>query len=711
MFKRLVCVLLWVCGCEGAFVLETRSVTGGGEVGGVGGGGGAAGGTGGGGDVGGAAAGGDVGLACTKPDERGLSTTSVARLTKEELRARLRAAVGDGLMADATISAQLAGLPAESAKLSETVPSQWARVLHTVAKRAITLGLGDPAWRSSMLGACANAAVVTPDCVRSVVGDFATRATGRPLGPAELDALVTATTAGCPMPPPPLEFPWSDPVVFFGDDVMRLSGPVETVTRTGWFVWPLPASRVTTASTRLLVDVVVSGGPTTFQVNLNDAPVLQNHVVAVGPATIEAVASVPAGAAAKVGVSIRALPAGGSVRFVRLRLAGPATASSDCVSGHLGFTLRRVLQSPAMVFHLEGGTPATANRLRVTANDVAVRLASMTGQNGPDAPLLEAARTGQLETVEQARAQARRLLDTPAGRARVREFFRYTLHLDLLAQPAAGVSAYRNLSNVGLEAELAAEALDFSEAIVWHPSENRFSNLMTSTSTKPATARLATILGVPGQQGQTVSAPKHPGLVHRPALLASSGARTSPILRGAHVVKLLLCQEMAPDMVAVQQQVEAVGSVDHLPNREAVTTLTAHPNCVGCHQLINPVGFAFEHFDQLGMPRTEEVVFDVQGRPVRTFPMTTDVKGLTLPGSEPFDVRDSRELAEKLATSPRAQACFAQRAFEYYRRRKPTPGADDCAVSDAQKAVRDGRLVDVFAATIANDDLFYRAAP
>ena len=80
-------------------------------------------------------------------------------------------------------------------------------------------------------------------------------------------------------------------------------------------------------------------------------------------------------------------------------------------------------------------------------------------------------------------------------------------------------------------------------------------------------------------------------------------ARTSPVQRGKFVVETLLGEDLPPPA-------EDVGVLDEDAGQSVSTTLrdqlAAHrdnPSCVGCHQRIDPIGFALEKFDFVGRRR------------------------------------------------------------------------------------------------------------
>jgi hypothetical protein len=131
-------------------------------------------------------------------------------------------------------------------------------------------------------------------------------------------------------------------------------------------------------------------------------------------------------------------------------------------------------------------------------------------------------------------------------------------------------------------------------------------------------------------------------------------------------------------------------------NRDAVTAATEPSGCRGCHLQINPLGFTFEGFDQLGMPREAETIVGDDGAVLRTLPIDTRVSAVQIGPGTPIDLADSKELGRALGSSELARACFSERLFEYYRR-AALDGVDDaCLIADtlASDYRKDGQLSD-----------------
>jgi hypothetical protein len=131
--------------------------------------------------------------------------------------------------------------------------------------------------------------------------------------------------------------------------------------------------------------------------------------------------------------------------------------------------------------------------------------------------------------------------------------------------------------------------------------------------------------------------------------------------------------------------------------RERLTSATQGPVCQGCHHDINPIGFAFEHYDAVGRWRDTEngQTIDSSGELYRT-----DAQGR---------FGDALELMQRIADSNDGQACFIEHWLERAYRRGADP-ADACTQSRLLQAFdgSDGNLVELMVALAKTDKFRFR---
>jgi hypothetical protein len=102
----------------------------------------------------------------------------------------------------------------------------------------------------------------------------------------------------------------------------------------------------------------------------------------------------------------------------------------------------------------------------------------------------------------------------------------------------------------------------------------------------------------------------------------SGASRTSPILRGNWVSEVLLGEKLPKPPKGVPQLPDDEADTEGLTVRQLVERHTADPQCAGCHQRIDPLGFALEGYDAIGRLRAK----DLAARPIDTRALLRDGK-------------------------------------------------------------------------------------
>jgi hypothetical protein len=97
------------------------------------------------------------------------------------------------------------------------------------------------------------------------------------------------------------------------------------------------------------------------------------------------------------------------------------------------------------------------------------------------------------------------------------------------------------------------------------------------------------------------------GLLRQASILTvtSYATRTSPVIRGHWILKNLLGNPPPPppdDVPALKDNTV----LSTLSVRQRLAQHRADPNCAGCHDLMDPVGFALENYDAIGRWRDLE---------------------------------------------------------------------------------------------------------
>jgi mono/diheme cytochrome c family protein len=98
--------------------------------------------------------------------------------------------------------------------------------------------------------------------------------------------------------------------------------------------------------------------------------------------------------------------------------------------------------------------------------------------------------------------------------------------------------------------------------------------------------------------------------------MGGNGERTSPVERGAWVLRKLLNEPPPPAPANIPQLARLAGKA--LSTQERLQAHQEDAQCASCHRRIDPIGFGLENFDAVGRWRTEDSyqVMDEKGKPV-----------------------------------------------------------------------------------------------
>jgi hypothetical protein len=313
----------------------------------------------------------------------------------------------------------------------------------------------------------------------------------------------------------------------------------------------------------------------------------------------------------------------------------------------------------------------------VVLNDyeVASRLSYGLANTMPDDQLLAAAAAKKLHTREDVLAHAQRLLDSSRGQDTLRDFHEQLYHTP--AYSTVNRNPMRQPAfTMGLGDAMRQESASFINDVVFASSKG-VNELLTARYTF-ANSKLAALYGLktpavaPGAPDPFVrvelDGTQRAGLFTQIGFLGSNDNATDttprPIMRGKHMNLDVLCAALpAPPNVPPLPPM-TTGKT----NRELIEAFTEQPGsiCVGCHgALINPLGFAFEHYDAIGRWRDQD-----NGSPVNAR-SSYEFDGMT----QSFD--GAIELMDIIAKGTQAHECYSKRLFEYLYGRDATQGPAD----------------------------------
>ncbi|HZJ66083.1 MAG TPA: DUF1592 domain-containing protein [Kofleriaceae bacterium] len=344
-----------------------------------------------------------------------------------------------------------------------------------------------------------------------------------------------------------------------------------------------------------------------------------------------------------------------------------------------------MLQSPYFLYRRELGERGSDGLYHLTPYELASSLSYMLTSGPPDATLMTAADQGRLASPADLDREAARLLATPESATAFGTFVRNWLVIDDLATRAK-MDPTNRLTDAIRTAMLEETARLFVNVL---RSNAKIAELFTASYTfvDPNLAGYYQLPGVGGgfQRVELPSSTRALGVLGHGSILTRHALadRSSPVQRGKLVRERLLCEELTPPPPTVDTNLPP--PMGNFTTRQRYEQHVQAEFCKGCHQLTDPVGFAFEHFDGFGRKRDQE-----NGLPIDA---TGTLSGMA-EGDIALDGIDS--LSRYLAGSKQATQCLVRyMSYSAY-------GLDHCSEADIgnELAAGDGSLKSIVMAIL-----------
>ncbi len=332
-----------------------------------------------------------------------------------------------------------------------------------------------------------------------------------------------------------------------------------------------------------------------------------------------------------------------------------------------------VLTSPDFLY------PDLAESRSTPSQIMAGRIALAMWDSLPDKELWKAAEQGKLESQDQIRAQARRMLSDLRTRDKVRGFFHHWLEikdLDAISKDQKRFPGFGREVLVDLQ-----KSLDlFTDHVVWE-TDSDFRQLLTADYLF-LNGRLAPIYGktVEGTDFQIVSfaGGARSGVLTHPFMLSNFAYfdNSSPIHRGVFLTRNIVGRmlKMPPEAIEFKDS----DFDPSLTMREKVTDLTKSTACMACHSSINPLGFSLESFDAIGRWRDQD-----NGKPINTRSDFQDDNG------DPVPISNAKDVANFAIGSESAQQSFIRQLF-HHMVKQPVAANNSEGMEILQKKFREG---------------------
>ena len=343
--------------------------------------------------------------------------------------------------------------------------------------------------------------------------------------------------------------------------------------------------------------------------------------------------------------------------LVRIKDAGFETATGDLVEV--------VLNSPNFLFRKEIDNEkeralAQARRLQAltyTLADAPPETFNLRADNA----------ASYFRTGQDAATTLDAVLTAQAAKDKLKRFFVAWLEIKEPGEFTISPNYYPDF-NPPLAAAMLREADEFLSARLKVPSPKLKD--ITQTISAPTPAGLEPIYGAASKDPIVAKLaesepPQRMGIFALPAILASHSGPTNtrPIKRGVFWAKKIMCMDMQPPPKDLHID---ISDLEGSTERQKIHQSTQHAACIGCHKIINPLGFFQESYDAIGKWRALD-----NGHPIDTS-VLIDFLG----EGPPRQTQTPVEAMQVLTSSSKFKQCFVRQLFRFYMGRNEEP-ADD----------------------------------
>ena len=283
--------------------------------------------------------------------------------------------------------------------------------------------------------------------------------------------------------------------------------------------------------------------------------------------------------------------------------------------------IQAIIANPEFVFRFERepSNAAPGRNYRISDLELASRLSYFLWSSAPDDQLIALAGQGKLKDPVVLEKQVRRMLADPKSEAMIANFAGQWLHLQNLKIVNPDLFLFANFDR-SLANSMKRETELLFDSVM---REDRNVLDLLSANYTFVDERLALHYGIPNILGSrfrrvTLTDPNRFGLLGHGSILTltSTAIRTSPVQRGKYVMEVLLGTPPPPPLPNVPALPEnAESRTGHVAKplsvRERMEEHRANPVCAACHKMMDPIGFALENFDAVGLWRTNDSGFRI----------------------------------------------------------------------------------------------------
>jgi mono/diheme cytochrome c family protein len=284
--------------------------------------------------------------------------------------------------------------------------------------------------------------------------------------------------------------------------------------------------------------------------------------------------------------------------------------------------LARILASPKFIYRIESEPVAAkiGQPYRISDLDLASRLSFFLWSRGPDDELMNVAAQNRLHEPAVLDQQVKRMLRDPRAESLASNFAGQWLNLRGLSSSGPLPMIYPDFDDPLRQAMRREVELLFDDIV---RQDRNVVDLLTANYTF-VNERLAKHYGIAniyGSQFRRVSLPPAMedrwGLLGKGAFLVTTSKpeRTSPVVRGKWIMGNVLGMsppDPPPDVPALAPRAaDATGNAHEPTMRKKMLDHRVRADCIQCHSMMDPIGFALEPFDGIALKRTLD-----EGQPI-----------------------------------------------------------------------------------------------
>ena len=307
-------------------------------------------------------------------------------------------------------------------------------------------------------------------------------------------------------------------------------------------------------------------------------------------------------------------------RYVKLVEAEVTKGRTRAEALRVGYTA--ILAAPKFYYLQETEGP-------LNGYQIASRLSYFLWSTMPDEELFALAASGKIKEPAVLRAQVERMLNHENAAAFTRRFVASWLRLDKLgAMPPERSGPFRYYYDRQLQPLLPAETDAYFAALL--KANGPIRELIDSDYTFMNERTAGYFYNRKDVRGDfmrkvKLNDPRRGGVITHPSVMTatSNGVDTSPVVRGVWVLESILGTPPSPpppDVEPLSPDLRGAKTI-----REQLEAHRKNESCFGCHQKIDPMGFAFENFNPIGQWRDN---YPVGGKKID--PSATLANGETL---------------------------------------------------------------------------------